>query len=447
MSWDSMAQYKQAVSGDYNDWHPPIIPFVLKIFMHAGLDIGELMFLQCILGVFGIRSLSKAVLETLFSHKVSDYLIEAFALLTLLLLISPLTPLLPYLMTLWKDCWLMIIMLWISSIAISSFRINQNPLNVISKYRLFILIILTTFALLVRHNSITMLPIFLLIIWLLSRKNYRYPILISFAPIVLYILFTIFQYSYMNVKQTHPVRSVFVIDLVSLCYENNDICENLKFINQKINFRNLHKFKYGSLYSIRWKGIIDNRRLMKIIKGKWDPTLQSEYLDALYSYPLSIIKIKIKTFSELITNCSPRRWYIDHIRANSFNLKHNDITKSMRIDIRRNLNKVKTGKYSRYISCYHVVWLAVNLIAILMITFLYLKRKENMHLMFIIILFIPLSYYFSYLLAVTGYPFRFMYPSTLMVQIIFINMLIYFIVQITKSVYIRLLPQHYSSSN
>jgi len=96
MSSDSMFQYKQAVSGDYNDWHPPIIPFVLKIFIHAGLDIGELMFLQCILGVFGIRSLSKAVLKTLFSHKVSDYLIEAFALLTLLLLISPLTPLLPY---------------------------------------------------------------------------------------------------------------------------------------------------------------------------------------------------------------------------------------------------------------------------------------------------------------------------------------------------------------
>jgi len=160
MSPDSMNQYAQAVSGNYTDWHPPIMAFALKVFMHAGIDIGELMFLQCILGVFGIRSLSKAVLKTLFNHKTSDYLIEAFALLTLLLLISPLTPLLPHLMTFWKDCWLMIIILWISSIVISSFRINQNSLNVISKYRLFILIILSTFALLVRHNSITMLRLF-----------------------------------------------------------------------------------------------------------------------------------------------------------------------------------------------------------------------------------------------------------------------------------------------
>ena len=160
MSWDSMVQYRQAVTGDYYDWHPPIIPFVLKIFFHAGLDISELMLLQCILGVFGIRSLSNAILNYLFRNKLSVYLIEAFTLLTLLLLLSPLTPLMPYLMTFWKDCWLMIIMLWISSIAINSFRINQNPLNVIPIYKLFILIILTTFALLVRHNSITMLPVF-----------------------------------------------------------------------------------------------------------------------------------------------------------------------------------------------------------------------------------------------------------------------------------------------
>jgi len=240
----------------------------------------------------------------------------------------------------------------------------------------------------------------------------------------------------MNVKQTHPVRMVFVVDLVGLCYENNDICEKLKFINQKINFRNLHKFKYGDEVNIFRKSKIVGSR--SIMRGKDGIDLQSEYFYALYSYPLSIIKIKIKTFSELITHYPPKFWFRDFIRRNSFNLKHSEITKSMRIDIRRNLNKIKTGKYSRYISCYHFIWLSVNLMAILMITFLYLKRKENMHLIFLLIFLIPLSYYFSYLLAVTGYDFRFMYPSTLMVQIIFINMLIYFMAQITKSVYIRL---------
>ena len=358
MSPDSMNQYAQAMSGNYTDWHPPIMAFILKVFMHAGLDIGELMFLQCILGVFGIRSLSKAVLKTLFSHKVSDYLTEAFALLTLLLLISPLTSLLPYLMTFWKDCWLMIIILWISSIAISSLRINQNPVSVIPKYRLFILIILTTFAILVRHNSITILPICISIIWLLSRKNYRYPILISFSPIVLYILFTIFQYSYMNVKQTHPVRSVFVIDLVSLCYENNDICENLKFIKQKINFNNLNKFRYGDVDNIFHKSNIVHK---SVIWGKNGIDLRNDYLYAVYSYPFSIIKIKIKTFTELIRLKSIHYWFFDLVMANNFNLKQKDSTRSIRIDIRQKLYRVVNNNYLRFISGYHLIWFVINL--------------------------------------------------------------------------------------
>ena len=156
----------------------------------------------------------------------------------------------------------------------------------------------------------------------------------------------------MNVKQTHPVRSVFVIDLVSLCYENNDICENLKFIKQKINFNNLNKFRYGD---------VDNIFHKSVIWGKNGIDLRNDYLYAVYSYPFSIIKIKIKTFTELIRLKSIHYWFFDLVMANNFNLKQKDSTRSIRIDIRQKLYRVVNNNYLRFISGYHLIWFVINL--------------------------------------------------------------------------------------
>ena len=36
MSPDSLAQYRQAVSGVYNDWHPPLVALALHVVLRAG---------------------------------------------------------------------------------------------------------------------------------------------------------------------------------------------------------------------------------------------------------------------------------------------------------------------------------------------------------------------------------------------------------------------------
>jgi len=239
----------------------------------------------------------------------------------------------------------------------------------------------------------------------------------------------------MNVKQTHPVRKVFVVDLVSLCYENSDICENLKFIKHKINFNNLNKFRYGDVDNIFQKSNIVHR---SVIWGKNGIDLRNDYLYAVYSYPFSIIKIKIKTFTELIRLKSIHHWFFDLLMANNFNLKQKDNTRSIRIDIRQKLYRVVNNNYLRFISGYHLIWFVINIIALFVLTYKYFKHRKHQYFLYLIILLIPLSYYLSYLLAVNGHDFRFMYPSTLLIQIVFLNYIIYLFVELASYVHIRL---------
>lgn len=434
MSPDSLNQYRQAVSGIYDDWHPPIMAFVLKLFLKAGLNIGALMLVQCITGVFGIRSLSKAVLNILFKSKKSKYMSELLALLTLIVLLCPLTPLLPYLMTFWKDCWLMIIMIWISSIVINSCSYNQNLPSKISVFRLCILISLTTLALLVRHNAMIIAPVIVLLIFLLTKNSYKHPVLIALCPIVLYTLFSVFQYSYLNVKKTHPGRKVYVVDLVTICYEDMEICNNLNFINKKINFNNLDKFVYGDIDNIFYKSMIVNR---SIIWGDNAERLEQEYIDTLFSYPFSIIRIKVKTFLELIKIKPPKYWFFDFMMQNRFNLQQSNITSKYRHFVRRNLTRV-SNSYLRFFSQYHIIWLCFNIIILYVLIFKYVIEKKSGLPLLILTGLIPLSYYLSYLIAVFGYDFRFMYPSTILIQVFVLNIFFYCLYKLIEYAHLKI---------
>jgi CHASE2 domain-containing sensor protein len=67
----------------------------------------------------------------------------------------------------------------------------------------------------------------------------------------------------------------------------------------------------------------------------------------------------------------------------------------------------------------HLPWLVIDVCGIVACILIALRsRQRDKYLFFSIILTIPASYYISYLIAITASDFRFMYPSTLVMQVI-----------------------------
>src|ERR1700712_3081491 len=103
MSYDSFVQFREAWTGHYDDWHPPLMAVVLHGFLKLGRGIGAVMLVQCVAGLFGVRALVLAWLAAFFGPAVPPRRAEGIALLTVLLLVLPVSPLPFYLATFWKD--------------------------------------------------------------------------------------------------------------------------------------------------------------------------------------------------------------------------------------------------------------------------------------------------------------------------------------------------------
>ena len=257
MSQDSIDQYGQALTGQYNDWHPPLMAIVLHLVFSLGGGIGLLMLGQCLAGVFGVRALAGSVIALLYGDRVPERRVAWLSLLALLALLVPVTPLAFYLMTFWKDAWAMILMLWIGALALDLLRLGASP------KRLFLLIGLGAALGMVRHNAVVLLPVVGLMLWeetrrQLSRRFSRITALaLAAAPLALYLAATPLIDGVFGVKALHPDSQVMALDLVGLCAmdraEGHAVCPELPWTRAHIVDESaLAAYRPGDIGFIFW---------------------------------------------------------------------------------------------------------------------------------------------------------------------------------------------------
>ena len=72
----------------------------------------------------------------------------------------------------------------------------------------------------------------------------------------------------------------------------------------------------------------------------------------------------------------------------------------------------------RWLTGVHLVWIVVDVAWIAGVFAVSVRRRSHPPWVAILLVFLPLSYYGSYLLAMTARYFRYMYPATLLVQVL-----------------------------
>jgi hypothetical protein len=409
MSQDSISQYGQALAGQYNDWHPPLMAIVLRTALGLGAALGLVMLGQCLAGVFGLRALARECLELLCGERVPPRRAAWLSLLVLLLLLMPWSPLAFYLMTFWKDAWAAILLLWIGALAISLFRRGAE------RRRVALLVLLSALLGLVRHNAVAILPILGLVLWLGLRRagvGRRAALAVAAAPLALWLAANPLIDGVFRVKKMHPDSQVMVLDLVGLCAAGRDICAELPWTRGHVRDEaGLAGYRPGDIGFIFWDDPSPVDRTMRLDY----PRLRAEYLYAVRRFPVELARVKLTAFGTLLGIDKTSYFFHATIVENPYGLKLSDRFAPEREWLRVVVTEVGEGPW-RWLGGVHLVWIGVNVLWLAVLLALSFRPGGERYRFLACLLLVPLGYYLSYLAATPEHDYRFMYPSTLMVQ-------------------------------
>ncbi|HEY2291536.1 MAG TPA: hypothetical protein VGM86_12620 [Thermoanaerobaculia bacterium] len=417
MSQDSIIQYGQAVTGQYNDWQPPLMAIVLRAVLGLGGALGLLMLAQCLAGVFGVRALARESLELLCGDRVPPRRAAWLALLVLLLLLLPWSPLAFYLMTFWKDAWAAVFLLWIGALAIALFRRGAEP------RRVALLVVLSALLGLVRHNAVAILPLLGLVLWLGLRRagvGRRAALALAAAPLALWLVANPLIDALFRVEKLHPDSQIMALDLVGLCAAGRDLCAELPWTRSHVRDEaGLARYRPGDIGLIFWD---DPSPVDKTMRLDY-PRLRAEYLHAVRRFPGELARVKLAAFETLLGIDQTSYFFHGTIVENPYGLRLADRFAPARERLRGVVTGVAESGW-RWLGGVHLVWIAVNVLWVAVLLALSFRSGDGRYRFLACLLLVPLGYYLSYLAATPTHDYRFMYPSTLMVQCVTISWLL-----------------------
>jgi len=420
MSSDSLYTYNEAINGDFSDVRPPLITFILYLFIKSGGGLGLFTLLECLLGFLGVRRLLMAEAALFGANLIIQ---DWIAVIGLLLLSVPLTPMPVYFVTLWFDSWLAIFLLWSIALLLELLRNTKISVTGPSRSKIYATLVSITLVISTRWNSLILfLP--LIFVWLtILWKNivsHRKILILAFSPLVFYLLFLIFQYEVIGVKRIHTERFAFALDLASMITYDPAICQSLplrscQIIQEKIT----SEFVVGN-------GAIDHTMNQGL--GTVDPafaelrllpSLPQELWLAASHFPGSYLSVKTLNFFDYLRP-RPRYYFQSFLRKNGMGLFMNERFETVRTQYISWLHSIYTHPILKMLSFAHVTWIFANLTGILYcFTF---KRKSHIYVVLGQILLVPILYDLSYMIALTSSDFRYMYPSTLIMQVMTIGL-------------------------
>jgi len=416
LSADSLYTYNEAITGRFTDIRPPFIALMLFVLFKAGGTLGLFILLESLLGFLGVRRLLLAITDWFFVQRKKRELVASVGIL---ILSSPLTPMPIYFVTLWFDSWLAIFLLWTIAFMLELSRDVAKPISQKDYPKIFAVLSLISLVMLTRWNSLLLyLPLILIWITILWARLFSRRILLAlaFSPLIIYFLFLGFQYNVVGVRRVHAERMPFAVDLASMITYAPSICRTLSLqscglIQGKIT----PEFIVGN-------GALDhtmNQGLSTIepayAKLTVNSSLSHELWLAAINYPWIYGTVKVLNFWDYL-HPRDRYYFQSFMHPNNLNLAFNLRFEAVRNKLFILLHAVYEHPVLKFFSFVHLPWFFVNLIGIAL-CFVYKRKSDHLKTLGMI-LFIPAIYYFSFLIALPASDFRYMYPATLVVQII-----------------------------
>ena len=416
-SRDAFYLLLNAVYAGYTDMHSLLLPLAVSAVINIGGDIGLITLAQILLGFLGIRRLVLALSRYLGLRAARTS--ELIAIAVLGILASPLTPLSIYMATLWSDTWLSIILLWFLALVL---ELRQETLGGYgAASRIGFAVVLMSLALLVRYNAVVLYPALAATLLGVLRPyvpNRLAKIALVVLPVFAAAAFVATQYSVHSIRREHPERAVFALDLASMILRDPGICQNLSLHSCELVLREFSPaFHVGN-------GAIDltlSQANQFQYQPFWDlfsfPRLATEYIMAVSDHPGLFIQVKLMNFIDYILPNAHQYFFQSRIIPEDARYLPEQTFVAPDTPWFFAARQVYWSPWLSWFSYVHAVWILVCALGIVAFGVHAWARQDDRAAFISGVLLVPASYYASYLIALTTSEFRFMYPSTLLVQV------------------------------
>lgn len=408
MSPDSFDQYGQALKGDFDDWHPPLLAIVLWVVLKLGGGISSLIFFQSLLALLGLRSAITFSILFYSNQGISKQSSRAIATFVTILFLMPfLTPFMFISVIFLKDAWLSIMLLWIISYLLWVYLYLELLSNRALILHILALSLTSALTILLRHNAVLILPVICTMLVVLSLNKFGKTGLIAAGlPLFLILILNPVLHSVFNIKHVRAGNLIVARDLTTMLQ-----------LYPELEAEYPETVRHQNTPKIGPKALI-------VELGGNNTELQNEYTKTMIKHPSAFLYTRFYLFGQML---GPSSWYQQKIAydiiGNEYGLKTNENFNVIRYKLNELSLYTANSWYFIWISGLHILWLALNILsAMFFSTRLFIKRDRK-SLFLLLLCLIPFSYYFSYVLAATTSDYRFMYPSTLIMQVLVASLL------------------------
>jgi hypothetical protein len=426
---DGMNQVHQAWAGGFSDWFPPAMAVALRQLLLLGGSVGTATLLQAVLGALGVWQAARAALRYGFAGAVPHGREAAAALGVLAALLVPPSPLGYFLVFLQNDGWLLVALLWavVGWLRLLDARLAAAPPGRVGRAGWWVAAAGgSAGVVLVRHNAVVLVPLFAALAWAAAAGRFRYLAAAGVAALPFAVGAAVaWRYP---VERVHPEDQVLAVELVGVCVARDELRAELPYTNAHLlegRFREKYIPGFVNplyLYAPAESRPTDPNFVGEVVDGvqrlgSRHAELADDYRRAVRVAPLTVAGVKWRAFAGHLTGDHRQpHWHPTDIIPNTLGITLNPGFAPAREWLAAADRAAEGSAVARLVFLNHLPWVVLNVLAVGLAA--RAARRGNRRAgLGLLVLLVPLGYVLSYLPATAGPQYRYMYPSTLLVQI------------------------------
>ncbi len=340
--------------------------------------------------------------------------------LVVCVLLLPVTPLAFYLVTFWKDVWVLLGFVAVIAISAGGLTRRREGGRLVDLLPIGLLTLSASLALLARHNALVCLPAFVLIAYAYARQRGLRKWWGLAAAGALVLVAGGFRQGLprlVHAREEYPTQQLHGVELVGLCAVDEENCELLPHTASHLimpDWRRYYQFGYAG--SVIWE------KPQLLHPAYWQPeVVAAEYWRAARLRPWDLAEVKWRAFCGHLGLSRTHYWFHTDIARNELGLQWSVRFARAREALLATGLWVARHPVLRWISGVHLVWLVWCCGATVVALVRWWYDGTPARLLVLGWWLMALSYYASYLLATVAHDFRFMYPATFVTQLLLVS--------------------------
>jgi hypothetical protein len=413
--WDLHVVFDGVLNGYIGDEHPPFIAVVFLLFSNAGFGTGMIFILQEILFWTGLAFFFKSLLDHTPAKSAPFGVRHALIAGLLCFFLLPLTPYTFYAATIGKEPWFTIALLWgLHHFMATNSRDSGGP----SSLRCVLMALCFTLAASFRTNG----PALLLIASCatgFSMRGQRWFVAWAVLPVVFYIAISASISCTLSIERRHVSRILYAFDLLGYEAVYGDSGGHVAFLDPFLKPGWREHFQFGHLVNVAYDKKNKIADLALTAPGNFE-ALKREYFQILREHPFRMAFVRMRTFVSALGI----DWSWEVIPGSFEPLDvggryKEDTNHGVASALMRTFDAIRFRRVYRPIVISHAPWLILNIVAAgSAAAFCLRRRTQSTEAGFwLVLLCFPLVYSSS-LLFVPSAEYRFMMPSTFLIQAI-----------------------------